>query len=264
MINGRLGVLAALTFAAWTSHAAAQQCSETFFSAASKDPSLGLLTTAVSSLSPSQTTGIIPSPDSNITVFAPTDDAFLALFQSQGLTLGSVSTLTTKLTSVLLQHVLLNATTTAQLMAGGRFQSALGTLLNQSFPITAKETDGNVTVAGRANTTPANVLRTIPVCTSYVHVVDAVLLPASNISAVPSVSVEAVQAAAAGLGGNSTAGAPAGSPADAPGSSPSSATVPAPAALPPPPPPNSASIAAPCTALLSLLLLAVVGVSVGA
>jgi len=48
-----------------------------------------------------------------------------------------------------------------------------------------------VTVAARANTTPVNILRTINVCTSFVHVVDGVLLPASNISAVPTVSVGA-------------------------------------------------------------------------
>ncbi len=63
---------------------------------------------------------------------------------SAGLTLASVSTLTSKLTSVLLQHVLLNATTEAQLVAAGEFQSALGVVLNQSYPITVTETGGNV------------------------------------------------------------------------------------------------------------------------
>lgn len=55
-----------------------------------------------------------------------------------GLNLGSVTELQNQLTGVLLQHVLLNASSAAQLVAEGTINSALGELLNASYPVTVK------------------------------------------------------------------------------------------------------------------------------
>ena len=46
-----------------------------------------------------------------------------------------------------------------------------------------------VTVSGKANPTPAHVLKTTKVCSSYVYDVDTVLEPTANISAVPVVTL---------------------------------------------------------------------------
>ena len=48
------------------------------------------------------------------------------------------------LIAVLLQHVVRNATTLDQLVQEKSVQSALGGLLNASYPITASNTSGNV------------------------------------------------------------------------------------------------------------------------
>ncbi len=61
-----------------------------------------------------------------------------------GLNLGSVTGLQNQLTGVLLQHVLVNATSAAQLVAVGQVNSALGAILNASYPVTIKRAGSNV------------------------------------------------------------------------------------------------------------------------
>lgn len=48
-----------------------------------------------------------------------------------------------------------------------------------------------VTVSAKANTTPAMVLSSSMVCGSWLHTIDAVLLPVANISQTPEVSLGA-------------------------------------------------------------------------
>ncbi len=48
-----------------------------------------------------------------------------------------------------------------------------------------------VTVSAKANTTPATVLNSSRVCGSWLHTIDAVLLPVANISQTPAVSLGA-------------------------------------------------------------------------
>lgn len=48
-----------------------------------------------------------------------------------------------------------------------------------------------VTVSAKANTTPATVLNSSMVCGSWLHTIDAVLLPVANISQTPEVSLGA-------------------------------------------------------------------------
>ena len=61
-----------------------------------------------------------------------------------GLNLGSVTGLQNQLTGVLLQHVLVNATSAAQLVAVGEVNSALGAILNASYPVTIERAGSNV------------------------------------------------------------------------------------------------------------------------
>ena len=61
-----------------------------------------------------------------------------------GLNLGSVTGLQNQLTGVLLQHVLVNATSAAQLVAVGEVNSALGAILNASYAVTIERAGSNV------------------------------------------------------------------------------------------------------------------------
>jgi hypothetical protein len=64
-----------------------------------------------------------------------------------------VTELQSQLTGVLLQHVLVNASSVAQLVAAGEVNSALGAILNTSYPVTIKRSGSNVSaLATQAST----------------------------------------------------------------------------------------------------------------
>ena len=48
-----------------------------------------------------------------------------------------------------------------------------------------------LTVAAKANTTPAHIVKSTKVCGSYIHNVDLVLLPTANVTLSPAVSTGA-------------------------------------------------------------------------
>jgi branched-chain amino acid transport system substrate-binding protein len=132
--------------------------------ASGEEPEFTLLLTVVSAADPAILEALA-NPDSNITVFAPTDEAFLAAVEALGGDASALLADTELLTNVLLYHV----------VEGSVFSSDLSTmmvptLLGQELSIVVSES--GVTVNG------ANViLADIEASNGVIHVIDAVLLP---------------------------------------------------------------------------------------
>ena len=108
--------------------------------------------------------GAISNPDADLTVFAPTNDAFAALGDTLGAALADPAGL---LTDVLAYHVLGESKTAEELLADG----IATTLLGADVTITL-ESDGSVFV----NDSQV-VIADIPAANGIIHVIDAVLLP---------------------------------------------------------------------------------------
>ena len=135
---------------------------------ATGDPRFSTLVTALSVASesgPVDFLGAVSDPEADLTVFAPTNDAFLALGATLDAALADPSGL---LTQVLAYHVLASSESGADLVAAGEFV----TLQGEKVTITARDgavfiNDSKVVVAD------------IQASNGIVHVIDAVLIPPS-------------------------------------------------------------------------------------
>ena len=103
------------------------------------------------------------------TVFAPTNDAFEALFASLGVS-GIADLSADALTPILLYHVL-GETKTSSMLASG-YYSSLSPAQGRTISMNIDVSDG-VSINGAANVTAAD----IEASNGVIHVIDAVLLP---------------------------------------------------------------------------------------
>lgn len=108
--------------------------------------------------------GVASDPDADLTVFAPTNDAFAALGDTLDAVLADPGGL---LTDVLAYHVLGTSEAAADLIAAG----SATTLLGEDVMVTV-DADGNVFI----NDSKV-VIADIPASNGIVHVIDAVLIP---------------------------------------------------------------------------------------
>ncbi|MFQ3647230.1 MAG: ABC transporter substrate-binding protein [Anaerolineae bacterium] len=132
--------------------------------ASGDEPEFTLLLTVVSAADPAILEALA-DPDSNITVFAPTDAAFLAAIEALGGDAAALLADTELLTNVLLYHV----------VEGSVFSSDLSTMMVPTLlgpELSIEVTESGVTVNG-ANVVVAD----IEASNGVIHVIDAVLLP---------------------------------------------------------------------------------------
>jgi uncharacterized surface protein with fasciclin (FAS1) repeats len=122
--------------------------------------------TAATDSGPIDFLGVASDPNADLTVFAPTNDAFAALGDTLGAALADPSGL---LTDVLSYHVLGESQAAADLLSAGQAT----TLLGQDVTIEIRD-DGNVYI----NDSQV-VIADIEASNGIVHVIDAVLLPAA-------------------------------------------------------------------------------------
>lgn len=131
-----------------------------------------------------------------LTIFAPTDKAFVKTFYSDGkdalniLNTGNTLEWTGKILGLGSQHVLMNAYSPRDLISIKKQQSVLGVVLRRSFPLTFRAVHHKVRVTAFRSNTTATIKQSTKVCNSWVHDVSAFLLPARDIRNVPSISGE--------------------------------------------------------------------------
>jgi branched-chain amino acid transport system substrate-binding protein len=133
----------------------------------SDQPEFTLLLTAVASADPAVLEALA-DPDSNLTVFAPTDAAFTAAIEALGVDPGELLANTELLTNILLYHVVEGSVFSSDLTT-----MKVPTLLGPELDIVVSES--GVTVNG-ANVVTADVRAS----NGVIHVIDAVLLPPSE------------------------------------------------------------------------------------
>jgi len=113
--------------------------------------------------------------DAPTTVFAPTDDAFAAALEALGMTAEELLADTELLTSVLTYHVVSGAVDAATVVG-----LTEATTLNGA-PIMIEVVDGGVVLNGTVNVVATD----IEACNGIIHVIDAVLLPPAEPTAMP-------------------------------------------------------------------------------
>ncbi len=137
-------------------------------------PELTYLVAAVLWADPSILTALTTSP--SLTVFAPTDDAFIKLGASQGKVFTKPSDIQmldkALVTAVLLNNVLSGGKFTPELISGSNTSVGGGNLTLGAFE------NGVMTVKGNANATPSKMLiPDIQATNGVIHIIDSVLLP---------------------------------------------------------------------------------------
>ena len=137
-------------------------------------PELTYLVAAVLWADPSILTALTTSP--SLTVFAPTDQAFINLGKAQGKTFTKPEDIQmldkALVTAVLLNNVIGGGKFTPELSLGANASVGGGTLTLGVFQ------NGVMTVKGNGNTTPANmVIPDIQAKNGVIHIIDTVLLP---------------------------------------------------------------------------------------
>jgi uncharacterized surface protein with fasciclin (FAS1) repeats len=153
-------------------------------SAGASDAQFTVLLAAVQAADPS-IVELLLNPDASVTVFAPTDAAFVAAFEALGVTAEDVLANTALLNAVLLYHVVPAAFDAEAVVA---LDGALvGTLLAENA-LMISVSEGGVMV------NDANVVATDIMATNgIVHVIDAVLLP--NLEAMADMDMSAMMEA---------------------------------------------------------------------
>ncbi len=129
-------------------------------------PQFTILLAAIQAADPSILVAL-DDPNGNLTVFAPTDAAFLAAFKALGVTPEQVLADQAALTDILLYHVVAGRVLSSQLVTG---------------EVTALNGDAlDIRVGGGVRVNNARVVTAnIAVANGVIHVIDAVLLPPSN------------------------------------------------------------------------------------
>lgn len=143
-------------------------------SSTAEAPEFTLLLAAVQAADPAVLEAL-SSPDSDLTVFAPTDAAFLAVQEAIGEeAFAAVLADPEMLTNILLYHVMEESPTSEELVAGLQMVGgalSVPTLQGQAVDVTLTE-EGGITIDG-ANVVTAD----IEASNGIVHVIDAVIMP---------------------------------------------------------------------------------------
>ena len=131
------------------------------------------------------------SSEGPFTVFAPTDDAFVALLDVLGDDYNGLDDFDTEEEMALLKDILLYHVIAAKVLAADLAPGAVGTALaNNSVEIIAS---GDTFVIGDASGTDANITATdIMASNGVAHTIDKVLLPQSAIDFVASLSLKSI------------------------------------------------------------------------
>lgn len=156
----------------------------TIVGAAANNSLFTLLTGAVSS--DPEVLALFSDPDAAYTVFAPTNDAFLAFLEAANLTLDDAQKLAGSplINRVLKMHVLDYIPVLAQQLPEGTY--TVPTLSTAEFPedvvnIT-KTAEGSVSIQGPGNWYPVNVtLPDVQAGKSVIHVIDGLILPTISV-----------------------------------------------------------------------------------
>ncbi len=122
-----------------------------------------------------QTAGLVDAladPDAELTLFAPTDDAFAAALEALGITAEELLA-SEDLASILLYHVVPGIFMAADVIDAAPIMD-LGTL-NEEATLDIEVVDGAVVINGSATVTAPD----LTASNGVVHVIDAVLLPGS-------------------------------------------------------------------------------------
>lgn len=158
------------------------QCNTTLLEAVQATPQLSLLATVISASGLSNAI----NTSTNVTVLAPDNAAFngtgglLPLLAANNLTLANVTAPgSDRAASILLYHIIPAVAFAANLTNG----EVLPTELGSGYNLTVSKTT-NVTFIGAANNATV-ITADIQVCNSVVHIINRVLLPAAQLSAIP-------------------------------------------------------------------------------
>eukprot|EP01023_Acetabularia_acetabulum_P027587 TRINITY_DN2608_c0_g1_i1.p1 TRINITY_DN2608_c0_g1~~TRINITY_DN2608_c0_g1_i1.p1 ORF type:complete len:525 (+),score=107.18 TRINITY_DN2608_c0_g1_i1:93-1667(+) len=131
---------------------------------------VGELSTLVEAVKAADLVSNLSDPNSQLTVFAPTNDAFAAFIASQGITLQDLLSEKKTLTDVLLYHVVPSVAQSADLRNG----QELSTLSGDALEVEIFEDSINILgIGSEAAVTKPDVAAG----KSIVHVIDSVLLP---------------------------------------------------------------------------------------
>lgn len=152
--------------------AAASAVQDCIVGAAAGNPDLSILAAAVGAAGP-DVVDLLSSPDSVLTVFAPTDAAFTSLLGEIGLTAEELLGNSTLLLGILSYHLVPDVAALSTDLTDGQ---ELVTALGPTVPLTVELEGGNVVIQGVGSDATV-VLPDLEVCNSVVHVIDNVLLP---------------------------------------------------------------------------------------
>ena len=143
-------------------------------SATAETPEFSVLLSAVQAADPAVLEALA-NPEATLTVFAPTDAAFGALFEALGQeTVDAILADPAALTEILLFHVSGTVYDSATVAAGLELTGGFGTIdtLNGQYIDVVQDEEGNITING-ANLVAVDVVA----ANGVIHVIDAVILP---------------------------------------------------------------------------------------
>lgn len=146
-------------------------------SASAETPEFSVLLTAVQAADPAVLEAL-SSPESSLTVFAPTDAAFGALFEALGEeAVAGILADPAALTDILLFHVASGAITSETVVSTLEVTGGFATLpsLNGQYIDIAQDEEGTITING-AGLVATDVMAS----NGVIHVIDAVILPESR------------------------------------------------------------------------------------
>lgn len=134
------------------------------------------LSTLLSAVQAANLTDALVNPEDKLTVFAPTEEAFLAAFEALDLDAVTLLADVPTLTQILRYHVVPAAALSTDLSDGQTLTTLLGDDSTCGVgDVTVDLSDGVKIVGGE--TTATVVMADIETCSAIVHVIDAVLLP---------------------------------------------------------------------------------------
>jgi uncharacterized surface protein with fasciclin (FAS1) repeats len=119
-------------------------------------------------------TDALADPEANLTVFAPTNEAFEAAFTALGITAEELLADTETLTSILTYHVLGEVVTSSDLAGAGTEEIPVTTLSGEELVVMVSDMG-----VGFADQTAMVATADVEASNGVIHVIDAVLLPPS-------------------------------------------------------------------------------------
>lgn len=128
----------------------------------------------------------------NLTIFAPTNDAFLPALERMRISMEYLLERKDLLRETLSYHMLLNPYTAADFGEGGSFKTFLGdkSSCGQGYLNVVVNQYGVIIAAGVTN---AQVVTSVEAGTSIIHIIDNILFPCTYVKMVPSVPITSSQ-----------------------------------------------------------------------